>query len=78
MTSIYATDPVTGGMLVGERHGDDIDWLLIHNGVVEWLGNRQDRADTKARLVARLDQCRSRMDELVNEYPELKSRGKSR
>jgi len=73
--TISATDPVTGGRLEGERHGDDIDWIVVHpGGVVEWLGNTQDMADTRAVLVAQLDQVRMRMDELVNEHPELKSR----
>jgi hypothetical protein len=39
---------------------------------------RFNAGDGIARLLARIDQLRARQDELLNEYPELKSHGPKR
>ena len=78
ITEHHIPDPVTGGTLSGQAHGDGpITWVAIHpSGLVEWIGDEQDMRETRARLAAERDQHRTRLDELVNEYPELKSRSR--
>ena len=54
----HGPDPAGTGAILSVE--DDV-WVLIHpGGRVEWIGDAQDRAELRARLIAERDQARTR------------------